>query len=62
MVSRAISLAKGRRKSPLYLISTSLPLILSTTQQPGSEDEADGYKEACRSVAMFEDGGDDIGR
>ena len=57
MVSGAMLLAVEIQ----VLHTESFPLTISLTQ-PGSEDEVDGYNEAGCNVAMFEDGGDIIGR
>ena len=45
----------------IQALCTSFTLAISITQQPGSKDDADGYNEASRNVAMFEDGGDGLG-
>ena len=47
----------------IQVLRTSFPITIRITQQPGSEDDVDSYlNEASRNVAMFEDGGDGIGR
>jgi hypothetical protein len=46
-----------RHSSPSRLIPS-----LHINQLPGSEDDTNGYNEAGRNVAIFEVGGDSIGR